>query len=72
MNCRIPPEYAEQGITTPQAAAEQMADTIGFHAIQVMDDRAKAAGQQGRKGEQVFYEEARDILIDRYSEQGED
>jgi hypothetical protein len=72
MLTNVPREFVEQGITTPQAAAEQMADTIGFHAIQVMDDRAKAAGQQGRKGEQAFYEEARDILIDRYSEQGED
>jgi hypothetical protein len=53
----VPREFAEQDIRRLQPAADQLADTIRFHAIKITDDRAKAAER-----------EAHDIFIGRFVE----
>ena len=64
----VPEEFANEGVKTPEEAADWISDVIGFHAIQVMQDRAAKAAQEGRAGAQAFYEEVRDILIESYAE----
>lgn len=68
MSSDVPAEFANEGFETPEDAASWMSDLIGYQAIQVMQDRAAKAAQEGRAGEQAFYEDVRDILIEGYAE----
>lgn len=64
----VPEEFANEGLATPEEAADWISDVIGYQSIQVMQDRAAKAARLGRAGEQAFYEEVRDILIEGYAE----
>ena len=64
----VPEEFARHGIKTPEAAADWIADIIGFISVERIGDSAERAQAEGRAGEQIFYERVRELLVQRHEE----